>query len=933
MEGHKPEAVDLQPAVSRVKRQIARASKVMLARTRQIAALENLVKSGDQTIELLSGESVRQKHAIDGLQAKLSEAQAQAAELCRLLCGTESPDGSDAVRDVARKSVLRLETAPAIAADACDAATGQSNAERPLAPTRPTSPVTFQFEYAATASPASVSQNTDTRELALGFKRLTITASSTGRTLCDIDFTARGNSGDYLLSGFSRAERWGTWSVGKKSAIVLWGEFEPLGALLVEIDAKPYAGAFAAMPFTVTSSLGHRHECVMADRDLTVRMEAESGTACASAIPLPVSIGPTGDQNVSLAGHTPLVSVIILDFNKPQMSIWSARAVLASSISVPYEVIIVDNGSDSETYEGLGGQETPVRKVRLPLNRYFGEGNNLAAETARGKYLVFLNNDAFPAIGCIDALLEAFRVNEDCGAAAPVFRYPDGRLQEAGAFATKDGVALQRGKVDRDFDPSGMPAYDVVDYVSAACMMIRADVFADLGGFNYRYEPAYYEDTDLCLRLNLLRKHAIVVRDAGCMHIENVTTRGLKKHQPAIGGSTDEHNKDIFCSNWGGYLSQRSAASLPHGLIPRSVVRAAPGIDEVTQATFSPYPLAPGGAERYMLAASLALGELGAAAFATPYPYSRIRLDNVMYDLGLPTGRLATASVDRLSGRSLERVITTGTEWLPRFVPPARRAFFHCQFPFPDIQPADAHRPAQLEALARCEKVIVGSHFTKRAYEEALLSCGRTAVVEVVAPPAASERLLALPRDNLPIILSMGRFSPDKRQDVLIEALKATSKQFRSDWTLILCGSVPNNPVHRAYFRRLRESVDGGINVKFLLAPALGVLDDLRSQSSIYAHACGYGVKSSAEHWKCEHFGIGLAEALIAGCSVNAYEIGAGAEIISRVGSGATFGSIEALACEWEKADMGGVGPKVRQRTAELYGDRVFAERLVAAVS
>jgi len=893
------ESVDLQPAVRRVRHQIARASEVMLARTRQIAALECRVKAGDETLELSRGESVRQKQAIDELRAKLSAS--------------------------------RPETYPAVAADACDAGTDQAHAGQPDGATRPTSPVTFQFEYAATASPASVAENNDTRELALGFRRLTITVSSTGRTVCDIDFTSRGNSGDYLLSGFGQAEWWGTWSVGKKSAVVLWGEFEPLGPLLVELDAKPYAGAFAAMPFTVTSSVGHRHECSMADGDLIVRMEAESRTACASAIPLPVSDGPTADHNVSLAEKTPLVSVIILDFNKPQMSTWSARAVLASSISVPYEVIIVDNGSDP--YESARGQETPVRRVRLPLNRYFGEGNNLAAESARGEYLVFLNNDAFPAIGCIDGLLGAFRVNKDCGAAAPVFRYPDGRLQEAGAFVTKDGVALQRGKVDRDFDPSGMPEYDVVDYVSAACMMVRADVFADLGGFNYRYEPAYYEDTDLCLRLNMLGKRAIVVRDAGCMHIENVTTRDLRRHQPAIGGSTDEHNKAIFCSNWRGYLSRRSTASLPHGLIPRSVVRAAPRIDEVTQATFSPYPLGPGGAERYMLAGALALCELGATAFATPYPYSRMRLDNVMYDLGLPTGRLATASVDCLSGRTLERIITTGAEWLPRFVPSARRAFFHCQFPYPDIQPADAHRPAQLEALARCEKVIVGSQFTKRAYEEALRSCGRTAVVEVAAPPAASERLLALPRDNMPFILSIERFSPDKRQDVLIEALRATSKQFRSDWTLILCGSVPNNPIHRAYFKQLRESVDAGINVKFVLAPALGVLDELRSQSSIYAHACGYGVKDSAEHWKCEHFGIGLAEALLAGCAVNAYEIGCGAEIISGVGSGATFGSVEQLAFEWERADMGGVDPEVRQRTAQLYGERVFAERLLAIVS
>jgi SAM-dependent methyltransferase len=139
----------------------------------------------------------------------------------------------------------------------------------------PASPVTFQFEYAATASPASIGENSDIRELALGFRRLTITASSTGRTLCDIDFTAGGNSADYILTGFGETEAWGTWSVASKSVIVLRQEFEPLGPLLIELDAKPYAGAFTSMPFSLSAGTGQRHECVIADQKLTVRMDAE----------------------------------------------------------------------------------------------------------------------------------------------------------------------------------------------------------------------------------------------------------------------------------------------------------------------------------------------------------------------------------------------------------------------------------------------------------------------------------------------------------------------------------------------------------------------------------------------------------------------------------------------------------------------------------
>jgi cyclopropane fatty-acyl-phospholipid synthase-like methyltransferase len=141
-------------------------------------------------------------------------------------------------------------------------------------------PVTFQFEYAATSSPASVGENDDTRELALGFRRLKITAFSTGRTLCDIDFAAGGNSGDYVLCGFGETEQWGRWSVARKSAIVLRKDFEPMGPLLIELDARPYAGAFASMPFTLTSSAGHRHACVIANQNLIVRVDSETARTC-----------------------------------------------------------------------------------------------------------------------------------------------------------------------------------------------------------------------------------------------------------------------------------------------------------------------------------------------------------------------------------------------------------------------------------------------------------------------------------------------------------------------------------------------------------------------------------------------------------------------------------------------------------------------------
>jgi O-antigen biosynthesis protein len=796
-------------------------------------------------------------------------------------------------------------------------------------------PIVFQLDYKTATSPASVGQNTDTRELALGIRRLEMTDKSSGAQICQIDFTSEGNSRDFTFFGFGDPEPWGTWSIGKTSAIIVWHEHLTLGELDVVIDATPFSGASPVTECVLTSSIGHRRELILTDGKLEYVVEPGSTASRDEAMLFHEPTELELVNNVSLAGATPVVSIVILNFNKPQISILSARAVLASSIRVPFEVIIVDNGSSADSYEILQLHDIPVRLLRIPVNRYFGEGNNLGAEAARGEFLVFLNNDAFPTAGCIDALLDAFRTNPLCGAAGPVFKYPDGRLQEAGALVAADGRAVQRGKFDRDFDVLSLPEHDVVDYVSAACLMIRASLFSTLGGFNYRYDPAYYEDTDLCLRVRLRGKNTFLVRTATCVHIENATT-GDKRSKKDNGGSTVDHNRDVFLSSWGTFLSNRSDATLPFNLVPTGDVQTETRVREITQAAYSPYPLVPGGGERYILAATLALNELGAAAFVTPDPYSRLRLDSVMFDLGLPIGRIDTLSVEKIKSRKLERAIIMGNELFPHYLLPAERSIFHCQFPFPENELAKSDMRDRLGYLAMCEKVIVNSEFTERSYREGLEKYGRTAIVEVVNPPVATERLLRIQRNNKPFILSIGRFSQaghDKRQDILIDAMKTTAKAFRREWTLILCGTVPNNPRDRAYFQKLRKSVGNDINVKFVLSPSTGTVDELRSQCSIYAHACGYGVRGPEEYWKCEHFGITLVEALVAGCSIICYEKGGGEEIIKKVGSGKTFGSVEELASRLEEAAGLNVNDEVRSRTSHLYGDKSFMKRLISVAS
>jgi len=193
---------------------------------------------------------------------------------------------------------------------------------------------------------------------------------------------------------------------------------------------------------------------------------------------------------------------------------------------VKYEIIVVDNGSELYDKQLLKQNTSYYKLIELSKNRFFGEGNNIGSENAKGKYLVFLNNDAFVTPNWLMPLISAVS-SEEVAAAGPKFLYPDGRLQEAGAYINSDGTAFQRGKFDDPNKPEYNSALEV-DYCSAACLIAKHDLFNKVLGFDFCWEPGYYEDTDLCFKLKALNKKIMYVPSSKIFHLENLTFSGLK---------------------------------------------------------------------------------------------------------------------------------------------------------------------------------------------------------------------------------------------------------------------------------------------------------------------------------------------------------------------------------------------------------------------
>jgi GT2 family glycosyltransferase/MoaA/NifB/PqqE/SkfB family radical SAM enzyme/Flp pilus assembly protein TadD len=258
---------------------------------------------------------------------------------------------------------------------------------------------------------------------------------------------------------------------------------------------------------------------------------------------LSLNFGHGADESVRTpddSGKGPYFSIVIPVFNNLGYTEKCIESIAANSGDlVTYDLVVVDNGSSDGTPEFLSTLSGDVRIIRNEENLGFAKACNQGGRAARGRFILFLNNDTEVHPGWLEGMQRAIesRGADICGAK---LLYPDGTVQHAGvAFTSAGPFHLFRGFAA---DAPGVNKVRDLSCVTAACMAVRKPLFDSLGGFDEAFRNGF-EDVDFCLRARQAGARIVYTPECTATHHESKTP-GRK--------TNEDWNGKLLAQRWGG---------------------------------------------------------------------------------------------------------------------------------------------------------------------------------------------------------------------------------------------------------------------------------------------------------------------------------------------------------------------------------------------
>lgn len=282
------------------------------------------------------------------------------------------------------------------------------------------------------------------------------------------------------------------------------------------------------------------------NRKAQVRQQADRALAAWLAVPHVIRLPAVPE------GEVPALSVVVVLFNQAGLSRKMLQA-LADQRGATFETIIVDNASSDATGELLA-RVHGATIVRNADNRGFLLAANQGAALARGRYLVLLNSDAFLQEGALQAALQALDADPSIGVLGGRIVLTDGGLQEAGNVIFRDGSGGGIGRGEDPFGPAARAARST-DYVSGVLLATPRVLWEQLNGFDTRFAPAYFEDTDYCARVWQAGLRVVYEPDVLVEHLEWGSAVGAGVPQQLI------RHREVFRARHAQWLARQPRPS------------------------------------------------------------------------------------------------------------------------------------------------------------------------------------------------------------------------------------------------------------------------------------------------------------------------------------------------------------------------------------
>lgn len=264
------------------------------------------------------------------------------------------------------------------------------------------------------------------------------------------------------------------------------------------------------------------------------------------------------------------LSILIVSYNTRDMTLACLASVYEQTRDVAFEVVVVDNASTDGSPDAIAEQFSQAKLIRPAKNLGFAGGNNLAAEHATGRFLLLLNPDTLVLDRAIDKLQAFAESRKDAAIFGGRTYFPDGSLNPKScwrrptpwsACCTSLGLSRMFPRsalfASESYGPWRRDTVREVDIVSGCFLLIRRDVWNDLGGFDTGFFM-YGEEADLCWRALKAGHRCLICPDARIVHYGGASEKVRADKMVRLFCA----KKRLFWKHWGATARRVGTASL-----------------------------------------------------------------------------------------------------------------------------------------------------------------------------------------------------------------------------------------------------------------------------------------------------------------------------------------------------------------------------------